>query len=144
MPLGRLSSISDCLRTVAGLIASDYGNSDYLNLDVYTYPRIDNTVPSQEVQNGPPSMYDEPDSETRLKRQRKRDIRYQGPRPDPVDSLTNHILPVTTTNIGGAKENEQGEDRNDATAPRGSDKEDLDRDTIGFDPGTLTFNPFGD
>lgn len=131
-------SISDRLRKIAFMVGDDYsGDSPYLNIPIYQ-DRIEPEEDSTEIGVGPQSLYDDP-IELR-KRRRKKDIRRQGPRPDPVDIIFNHIIPVTTTNIGDPKENEQGKVK-DTVTPDGRNE---NNDTIGFDPGELDVNPFRD
>ena len=134
---GKKYSIADVLRQAASKVSDEYGNSGYPNLPTYHYPATTQNEPG----TVPESTKEGPDtSEDKQKKKRKDEMMMPGERPL-VDSLTIHVLPVTTTNIGEAKENEQGEAVNDTTTPEGRNE---NRDTIGFDPGTLTTNPFGD
>lgn len=123
-----LSCISAKIRKMAAQVGGDgYGESVYLNIPTYqqqTEPEED----SREIGNGPPSMYDEPDKSTRDKN--KEDIRRQGPRPGPIDSLIKDFA-VTETVVGEPRESLQGGPWNDTTTPDGRNE---DRDTIGFDP----------
>lgn len=131
-------SIADYMRRMAYSIREgQYGNSPYLNIP-YHLPRLYPSDPAQVVQDGPPSMYNEPGLSERTKN--KKDIRRQGPRPTPVDWNEKYVLPVTVTNIGNPKEDVQGEPRNNTT-PEGRNE---DRDTIGFNPGELDHNPYKD
>lgn len=122
--------ISSQIRNLAICMAADeYGNSGYLNVPYYqpyTYP----SDQADWVQSGPPSLYNDLDKEDRL--QEKNDMRRQGPNPGPVDILMSG-RPVTDTIIEGPKTDAQGEPT-DNVPGRGT-SEDLNRDTIGFNPG---------
>lgn len=134
-----LLSLSSYIKKAAmRLVADDgySGDSPYLNIPIYqnrTEPEED----SREIGVGPPSMYDEPDPSTRDKN--KEDMRRQGPRPTPVDSLKRDFEePVTiTVPIGEPRENLQGGPWNDTTTPNGRGDEG-DRETWAPDEGDLT------
>lgn len=129
-----LSPIASFLRKLA---EGNYsGDSPYLNIPIYQN-QTDPSDSSQDIGMGPPSMYDEPDKSTRTKN--KEDIRRQGERPLPTDSLNRDFdRPVTiTTGIGLPRENLQGDRWNDTTDP-GAQTEDENRDTINFDEGDMT------
>lgn len=130
-----LENVSGHIRRIANqLVADQKGNSPYLNIPIYQ-KKIDPSDPSWMIDQGPPSMYNEPDPERRIKKKLKKDIRYQGPRPTPVDPLYSG-RPVTVTVHEEAKTDEQGKPRDNVPA-RGT-SEDLNRDTIGFNPGEWT------
>lgn len=112
------------------------GDSPYVNIPFYQQ-RIEPEEDSKEIQDGPPSMYDDPDQTDRLKN--KEDIRRQGERPDPIDWNDKFIKPVVETQFGSPFEDNQGKPVNDSTTPDGLNE---DKDTIGFDPGETTVSPF--
>jgi len=126
-------SISDHIRSAAYLcVFREASESPYLNIP-YFQTRFDPSETSQELQLGPPSEYNDTDKEDRLKN--KEDIRQQqGDRPE-KDVWDNPMLPVTVTNFGNPKENEQGESNNTTTLPGGRNE---DRDTIGWNQGEWT------
>lgn len=132
----RYIALAERLRKIAFMVGDDYsGDSPFLNIPIYQ-DRIEPEEDSTEIGIGPQSLYEDP-SEIREKR-RKNDIRRQGPRPDPVDSLFNNIIPVTDTIHGNPKEDEQGKVK-DTVTPDGRNE---NNDTIGFDPDELNVNPF--
>ncbi len=130
-------SLSSKIRKLAFMVDDNYsGDSAYMNIPYYqqsTEPEED----SKEIQNGPPSEYNDTDRKDKLKNEE--DIRRQGERPDPIDWLDRHTKPVTETNFGSPFENTQGDPVNDSTTPDGLNE---DKDTIGFDPDELNVNPF--
>jgi len=131
--------MSDYIRKLANRLAADeYGESVYLNIPYYQQ-QTDPSDPSEWIQSGPPSMYNDTDKSDRLKN--KEDIRRQGPRPGPIDPLYSG-RPVTVTVFEEAKTDEQGEPRDNVPA-RGT-HEDLNRDTIGFNPGQWDRNDVGE
>lgn len=126
--------LSDRIKWVArSLVADQGGNSPYWNLPIYEMARLDQSQTHDEVQNGPPSMYDDTDPEDRIKN--KTDIRRQGPRPEPHDPLTRVVLPVqdTVSLTDHYREDVQGKS-NDSTLPGARNE---NRDTIGFDPDVV-------
>lgn len=130
-------SLSSKIRKIAFMVDDDYsGDSPYMNIPIYQQS-IEPEEDSREIQNGPPSEYEDPDQKDRLKN--VEDIRRQGERPGPVDWLDRHTKPVTETNIGAPFEDTQGQPMNDSTTPEGLNE---DKDTIGFDPDELNVNPF--
>lgn len=133
-------SVADQIRKLAFMVDDNYsGDSPYMNIPIYMN-QTEITPPSSDTGDGPPSMYNDTDPSDRL--QVQEDIRRQGERPDPVDWSTNHTKPVIETVLPGDGEgfqNVQGEPMNDTTTPDGRNE---NHDTIGFDPGTLTGNPF--
>jgi len=130
-------SLSDRIRKLAFMIDDNYsGDSPYMNIPTYQQS-IEPEEDSGEIQDGPPSMYNDTDKEDKLKNEE--DIRRQGERPDPIDWLDHNTKPVVETNFGGQFENAQGEPMNDSTTPDGLNE---DKDTIGFDPDELNVNPF--
>lgn len=129
--MGRRECISYHIRAWAKkLAAEEYGESPYLNIPYYQQ-QTDPSDPEEWIQSGPPSLYNDSDRSDRLKN--KEDIRRQGPRPGPVDPLYLHTHPVRVTVIGDPKTDAQGEPT-DNVPGRGT-HEDLNRDTIGFNPG---------
>ena len=132
-------SVADQIRKVAFMVDDNYSNSPYVNIPIYMN-QTEITPPSIDTMNGPPSMYNDLDKSDRLKN--VEDIRRQGERPDPVDWSTKDTKPVTETVLPGDGEgfqDVQGEPWNVTTTPDGRDE---NRDTIGFDPGTLNGSPF--
>lgn len=130
-------SLSSKLKKLAFMIGENYsGDSPYINIPFYKQ-RIEPEEDSSVIVDGPPSMYRTLQKSDSLAD--KDDINRQGERPDPVDSLSVGTKPVIETNIGQPFENLQGEDWNDSTTPDGLNE---NRDTIGFDPGTLNVDPF--
>ncbi len=126
-----LICVSEHLRRCArGIKEGQQGESPYINIPYYQ-TRMDPSDTQQTVQMGPPSMYNDTDKKDKLKN--VEDMRRQGPRPGPIEPLTRIVLPVTVTVLDDPKTDEQGE-RSNNTKPRG-DTEDLNRDTIGFNPG---------
>lgn len=134
-----LRPIAGEIRKIAFMMGDEYsGDAPYLNIPFYRQ-RTDPADPSEMIDQGPPSMYDEPDpKQDRLKN--KEDIRRQGERPMPRDPFEKHILPVRSTVIGQPRENLQGGEWNDTTEPRGRGDFEEDRDTIGFNPGETNVN----
>jgi hypothetical protein len=130
-------SLSDRIRKLAFMVDDNYsGDSPYMNIPYYqqqTEPEED----SKEIGDGPPSMYNDTDKEDKCKN--VEDIRRQGERPTPVDWMDYNSRPMIDTNPGGHFENVQGEPVNDSTTPDGLNE---NKDTIGFDPDELNFNPF--
>jgi len=130
-------SLPDRIRKLAFMVDDNYsGDSPYMNILEYqkqTEPEPD----SKEIQNGPPSMYNDTDKKDRL--QVVEDIRRQGERPDPVDWMDYDSRPMTDTTAPGHFEDVQGDPVNDSTTPDGRNE---NKDTTGFDPGELEGNPF--
>jgi len=133
-----LIGFHDFLRKVATSIPKLYrlgqdGESPYLNIPYYQ-TQMDPSDTKDVIQNGPPSMTNEPGKSQRGDPQTL--IRFQqGERPL-VDSLLNEsIMPATQTVINEEKTDAQGEPVNDSTTPGGRNE---NRDTIGFNPGEWT------
>lgn len=112
------------------------GDSPYMNILEYQN-QIEPEPDSKEIQNGPPSMYNDLDKKDRCKNEE--DIRRQGERPTPVDWMDYDSRPITDTTPTGYFEDAQGEPINDSTTPDGRNE---NKDTTGFDPGELEGNPF--
>lgn len=134
-----LLNLSYYLKKAADRLANRDDSSvghPYENIPFYQ-ETIEPEEDTREIGMGPPSMYDEPDSSTRDKN--KEDMRRQGPRPTPTDSLNLETEnPVNdTAPIGMPRENLQGESWNDTTTPGGRG-DDGDRDTVNYDEGGLT------
>ena len=127
--------IADRIRKVVRDVVAQSSESPYVNIPFYQ-TRMDPSDTKQTVMPGPLSEYNDTDKSDRIKN--VEDMRRQGPRPDPTDSLTRVVLPVTVTNIESPRTDEQGEEPNNTT-PDGRNE---NRDTINFDPGTLNVNPF--
>lgn len=124
-----LISLSDRVRKLAFMVDDNYsGDSAYMNIPFYQQ-RIEPEEDSGEIQDGPPSLYNDLDRKDKCKNEE--DIRRQGERPGPVDWVDQHIKPVVETNIGSPFEDNQGGPMNDSTTPEGLNE---NRDTIGFDP----------
>jgi len=122
--------LSDVLRGYAHFVRTgQYSESPYINIPFFQ-TRMDPSDIKQDIQDGPPSLYNDPDKKDRLKN--KEDLRRQGPRPGPTDPLI-RVQPVLVTEVGDPKTDEQGEPH-DNTTP-GANPEDLNRETIGFNPG---------
>ncbi|MBD3261288.1 MAG: hypothetical protein GF334_06320 [Candidatus Altiarchaeales archaeon] len=119
--------------------------SPYRNIFLYQ-KRIDPSDPSWMINMGPPSQMNEPGRSQRGDPSKL--IQYQqGKRPGPIDPLLKD-QPMLVTVPGNPKEDAQGE-VSDNVKTKGRDSlpdgwigEDDNRDTIGFDPGTLNVNPF--
>jgi hypothetical protein len=130
-------SIHQLLRKVADDISIRYGygetsESPYINIPIFQ-TRLDPSDTKQVIQDGPPSMTNEPGRSQRGNP--KNLMQFQGERPE-VDSLINKsTVPVTNTVINEEKTNVQGEPVNDSVTPGGHNE---DRDTIGFNPGEWT------
>ena len=138
--------ISDKIRKIARTILGD-DNSPYMNIPYYM-TTMDQDETSQEVALGPPSMYDSLDDESTQQNGREKhqkDMRRQGPRPEPHDPLTRVTLPVTNTILELPRTDTSGERWNKTTMPGGRSNGDGpdNRDTLGFDPDSLTSDQYG-
>jgi hypothetical protein len=132
-----LISLSDRIRKLAFMVDDNYsGDSPYINIPIYQN-QIEPEEDSREIGDGPPSLYNDTDKEDKIKNEE--DIRRQGERPAPVDWMDYNSRPIIDTNPSGHFENAQGEPVNDSTTPEGLNE---NKDTIGFDPDELNFNPF--
>lgn len=130
-------SLSSKIRKLAFMVDDNYsGDSPYMNIPIYQQS-IEPEEDSKEIQDGPPSLYNDTDRKDKLKNEE--DIRRQGERPDPIDWLDRHTKPVVETNFGSPFEDNQGAPMNDSTTPDGLNE---DKDTIGFDPDEINVNPF--
>jgi hypothetical protein len=130
-------SLSSKLKRLAFMVGDTYsGDSPFINIPIYQQ-RIEPEEDSSELVDGPPSMYRTLDKSDNVGDME--DIARQGERPGPIDILNKDTKPVVETNLGMPFENNQGESWNDTTTPEGLNE---DKETIGFDPGTLTVDPF--
>lgn len=136
-----ISCVQLKLRKIAKkLLEAEY---DYVNIPIYQQFIDQSDVENKDtVQNGPPSMYNEPDNENngyKGELKKKEDIRRQGPRPgvrDPLllnrEDMGNPNNPDSVSPL----ENQQGEKTRqpDRSPFKNYDEEDLQKDTIGFNP----------
>lgn len=128
-------SISEKIRKIALLLDYSISNSDYLNIPIYQQ-RLDVEEDSSEVQEGPPSMYNDVDVKDRIKN--IEDIRRQGERPL-RDIFYYKDRPSADTLLDSPFQDVQGNPVNDSTTSEGLNE---NRDTISFDPDVLIENPF--
>lgn len=122
-------------RSMAARIVLAYAGdseSPYLNIPYYQY-RVDDTVPSDEVQSGPPSNYEDPDRTDRSKY--KEDIRRNQGKNPYKDVFDSPMLPAVVTVLNEEKTDEQDKPTNDTTK---SEARNENRDTVGFNPGEWT------
>ena len=122
--------VSEILRGMASYLKTGQSESPYINIPFYQ-TRMDPSDIKQDVQDGPPSLYNDTDKKDRIKN--VEDMRRQGPRPGPIDPLTRLIAPIYLDNVGEPKTDAQGESPDNTTPD--ANPEDLNRDTIGFNPG---------
>lgn len=129
-----MRSISAGLRKLAYVIddLAHQSESPYHNLPLQYTKRLELSLPSEEVQDGPPSMYNDVQKSDRLKNEE--DIRRQGERPH-IDYLERHTKPVTVTEFGNVREDVYG---NPGIMPMHQE----DRDTYSLADDQLTGNPY--
>jgi hypothetical protein len=128
-------SINEKIKKIALLLDYSISNSDYLNIPIYQQ-KISPEEDSSEIQMGPPSMYNDIDSDDRIKN--KEDIRRQGERPL-KDIFYYNSRPITDTLMDFPFQDLQGKPVNDSTTSEGLNE---NKDTISFDPDVLIENPF--
>jgi len=134
-----ISCIQLRLRKIANkLLKAEY---DYVNIPIYQQFIDQSDVENKDTtRGGPPSMTDEPiqeNEEGRIKR--KQDIRRQGPRPgvrDPLLLNREDMGDLNNPDSVSPLENLQGEKTRqpDRSPFKNYYEEDLQKDTIGFNP----------
>lgn len=127
--------VSSSLRRAARMMDkeswADQSESPYQNIGIYQQ-QTDPASPYDEVQLGPPSLYNDVnykslDDDDRIKK--REDIRRQGERPE-KDIFDTRLSPTQVTTLEDPKTDEQGKQR-DNVLERGLEEawEDLNRET---------------